>query len=450
MNKLRFGAAGLALAIGACASVESDDQATATFAVTIENIAPWTVLHSGVQAMKTTGASGGAGPGEAFEVSFTAGRNQKVSFATMFGESNDWFFGPGPEGIALYDGNGNPISGDVTSQIQLWDAGTELDQEPAVGNATGPQQPAPDFGAADPDPLVRTVPSIVTLSSGATFARPAIADMIRVTLSAGPNRTFTLHVENASTSTTLVTSQGARPIHLSPIVWATHMTSAPLFDVGMPDRGQGIELVAESGRTANLGDALRGLTGVATPLSPGAFVVHRDGNPFFSLGTADRDAGLENLAEDGNSQRLRTGMKEDAATGIILVDGFDTPVGAHSAAPALAGESYSFTVDAVPGDHLSFVTMFGMSDDWFFSTGPNGIALFDGETPISGEVTDQIGIYDAGTEVDEELAIGVDVGSQQLAPNTGPADPVRQVREVGSAVYGVPTNAHLRVTIAPL
>src|SRR5688572_26117181 len=65
-----------------------------SFRVRIENIAPWTVLKSGLHNTKTTGAAGALSSGEAYELSFTAGAKQSVSFATMLGESNDWFFAP--------------------------------------------------------------------------------------------------------------------------------------------------------------------------------------------------------------------------------------------------------------------------------------------------------------------------------------------------------------------
>ena len=85
-----------------------------------------------------------------------------------------------------------------------------------------------------------------------------------------------------------------------------------------------------------------------------------------------------------------------------------------------------------------------------FATEPEGIALFDDQgNATSGEVTEHIGIYDAGTEIDEELAIGPDTGPQQPAPDTGAADPVHLVREVGAARYGVPASSHLRVTLSP-
>jgi hypothetical protein len=441
MTKAKLLASTLFL-LGACAT-DSDPMmppattAPTAFTLRIENIAPWTVLKSG------TAGTHALAPGDSYDITFTAGKKQSVSFAAMMGESNDWFFGPGPAGIALYDADGNPVSGDVTSQVSLWNAGTEIDQEPAVGDATGPMQSAPDFGAADPDPTVRQIGQTAMLSDGTSFALPPIEQMIKVTLTPGANRMFTLHVENVSTATTLVTSAGARAIHISPAVWALHIAPAPLFTPGEADRAQGLELIAESGRGAMLAGELRSLTGWATPISPGVVAVHREAEPLYALGLADRGEGLEVLAESGNNTVLSAGMR----AAVSSIGAFDTPVGATAKAAAKPGDAFEIAVSGTPGDRVSFASMFGMSDDWFFATGPDGIALFDEDgSPISGEVTEDVGIYDAGTELDEEPAIGADTGPQQAAPDQGPADPIHLVRE---ADYSVPASAHLRVTLTP-
>ena len=438
--------------LGACAAdsdTPDDPMPTATtFKLRIENIAPWSVLKSGVQAMRTNGTSGALGPGQAYEVTFTAGRNQKVSFASMLGESNDWLFATGPAGIALYDSNGTPISGDVTSQIKLYDAGTEIDQEPGVGDAVGPKQPSPDYGAPDPYAMVRELGTVVSLTGGGTFTLPPIASMIKVTITPGANRQFTLRIDNVSTTSTLVTSAGTRDIHISPAVWALHIADAPLYTLGQPDRGQGLELVAESGRSTMLASSLRVLSGWPTLISPGVYVVHHDPEPLYSLGLVDRAQGLERLAEDGNTSMLSDAMTGIAAAGGLLDSGvFEVPVSGDQRAPVRPGDAYELTIDGYPGDHLSFATMFGMSNDWFFATVPEGIALFDADgTPMRGEVTDRIALYDAGTELDQEPAIGADTGPQQSGPNTGALDAVRQVRLVSSST---PASAHLRVTLAP-
>ena len=453
MSKLSLLAASLA-ALGACGTDDTAPTATdpttpTTFRLRIENIAPWTVLKSGTHATRTDGTQGPIGPGQAYEISFTAGRGQKVSFASMLGQSNDWFFGPGPQGIALYDAAGNPRAGDVTSEVYLWDAGTEIDQEPAVGDATGPKQPNPEFGAPDPIAKVRQLGKVVTLTSGQAFTLPAISQMVRVTLVPGANRMFTLRIENVSTATTLVTSEGARGIGMSPPAWAVHIRDGALFDLDQPDRNQGLELIAESGRNVVLGSNLRTLSGPSTPISPGVFAVHRDAEPLYALGLEDLGIGLSWLAEDGNASYLRDSvMTNTRSLQFSAAGGFDTPVGADKAGAARPGSAFEIEVQGVPGDKLSWVSMFGMSNDWFFGTTPDGIALFDewGQ-PVRGDVSKSIAIYDAGTELDQEIAIGADTGPQQAGPNTGAADPIALVRE---AAAPFPASSHLRVTLQPV
>jgi hypothetical protein len=66
----------------------------------------------------------------------------------MMGQSNDWFYAPGESGIELFK-SGKAISGDITSQFMMWNAGTELDQEPGIGSDQGPRQKGPNTGAAE-------------------------------------------------------------------------------------------------------------------------------------------------------------------------------------------------------------------------------------------------------------------------------------------------------------
>ena len=85
----------------------------------------------------------GAGPirpGDSYEFTVTAAPGMKLFMTQMFGQSNDWFYAPGPNGIALFDAKGNAISGDITDQLYLWDAGTEKDEEIGIGPNQGPRQ----------------------------------------------------------------------------------------------------------------------------------------------------------------------------------------------------------------------------------------------------------------------------------------------------------------------
>lgn len=73
----------------------------------------------------------------------------------MFGQSNDWFYAPGANGIALFDAKAVPISGDITDQFYLWDAGTEKDEEIGIGPNQGPRQKGPNTGEAENGPVHR-------------------------------------------------------------------------------------------------------------------------------------------------------------------------------------------------------------------------------------------------------------------------------------------------------
>jgi hypothetical protein len=88
---------------------------------------------------------GGIRPGQVFEFTVNAAPGQQLSIATMFGQSNDWFYAP-VGGISLFDDQGAPKSGDVTSQMVLLNDGSEVDEEPGIGPNQGPRQKAPNTG----------------------------------------------------------------------------------------------------------------------------------------------------------------------------------------------------------------------------------------------------------------------------------------------------------------
>ncbi|MGE0548576.1 MAG: spondin domain-containing protein [Kofleriaceae bacterium] len=440
-------------ALGACTGAEdpaiggqTDD--SVSFTVRIENHAPWTMLKSGAQATKLDGAEGALSPGESYAVTFTAGDGQSINFVTKLAESNDWVFSPGPDGIPLYDAQGAPMVGDVTSYVGLWDIGTEIDQEPGVGDATGTQQRAADVGASDPIASARLLDTEIRLTDGTVFMRPAIADMIGVTLTPGAGREVTLTITNRSTDSTLVTSQGAKPVHLSAVAWSVHTDPAPMFSIGLRDRREGVEQLAEDGVVEPLAETLNALTGVATPISPGIWLIHQAGRPLFIPGERERGRGLEQVAEDGDPSPLYHLLADDPGGRITPVGVFDMPIDAPQPQLAMPGQTYEINLRARPGDSLSFATMFVMSNDWFFATPPEGITLFDRSGQLrDGDLTDHITLYDAGTEADQELGVGADTGPQQLDANTGAYDSLRIVREVMPTRYEPTPDQHLRVTI---
>ncbi|RKH44135.1 spondin domain-containing protein [Corallococcus sicarius] len=446
-RSLRGGAASLAalglLTLSACGS----DTESTRLRVRIENVAPFQQLKSGMFNTKLSGtAPGPLAPGDVYEFSFTAGTNHRLSFVSMFGQSNDWFFGTDPKGIALYS-NGQPLSGDITSQVLLWDAGTEVDEEPGVGPHTGPKQASSTDGpgAQDPNPNVRRLGTPSRLTSGQTFNMPAVASMIRVNLAhEAATRKFTVRIENVSDDrVTLNTSEGIKPVRISPGVWTVSAGNEPLFTEGQKDRGRGLEAIAEMGDVAGLTAVLAPLSGVATPLSPGVYALHTAAAPLFTVGAKDRGQGLEALAEMGDISKLSSAVSMSPPAGVRASGTFNTPVGASTPGAITQGNAYEFDVDALPADRLSFAVMFGQSNDWVFSPDEQGIALFDADgMPVTGDVTSQVSLWDVGTEQDEEVAVGPHQG-----PPEGALDRDNTVRRVPVTQHATPVSQHLRVTI---
>jgi hypothetical protein len=112
-------------------------------------------------------------PGEAYEFYVTAKYGDYLNFATMFVQSNDLFIGPNAMGVALFNDKKGPISGDITKYMDLWDAGTEVNEEPGVGPNQAPRQSGPDTGEVE-NGVVRIVDD--------GYSYPSISDIVLITV----------------------------------------------------------------------------------------------------------------------------------------------------------------------------------------------------------------------------------------------------------------------------
>lgn len=380
---------------------EMEDGGTVT--ITIENIASFPVSDSGVFNTPVDASEPGPVlPGGAYEFSTYAQPGDRLSFATMFVQSNDWFFAPAPEGIELFDSAGDPISGDVTDMVFTYDSGTEADQPVGEGADQAPRQAGPDTGAEDPDANIRSVDR----SAG---------DYVAVTVTPGDDGQFDVRVANTSEMATV-------PSPIAPGVYAVHTADAALFEIGRPDAGDGLEALAEDGNPASLADHLADVTGTSTPLAPGVWAAHEESASLFDLGSPDAGLGLEALAEDGDPSGLAAALAD--VDGVSHSEVFSTPDGASGPGPLLPGESYSFQVPIVEGERLSFATMFVQSNDWIFATPEEGLEL----TSLDGDITDELEIVDLGTEIDQRPGFGADQAPRQAGPATGADDPDNTVR----------------------
>jgi hypothetical protein len=234
---------------------------------------------------------------------------------------------------------------------------------------------------------------------------------------------FAVRVENVSTRTTLTLAKGGGlSMPLSPGVWAVHTGGNPILTPGKVDAGLGLKGLAEAGMADAFDANIARVPGVR------------------SHGVLDHP--MTPVAARG-STASGTGSKSTAAA---MVPAADAPL-------LMSGSRVDFMIDARPGDHLSLAFMLGHSNDGIIGTGATGIALFDASgRPVAGDLTSAIGLWDAGTEVNEQPGVGRNQGMRQGAPTAG--DPERRpVRAMSDAEFGHEwpvASRILRVTIAPV
>jgi hypothetical protein len=345
-----------------------------TYTVTVENVSvDYSFFESGVSSIPEGASEAGpAHPGESFKFSFHAGPNHKLSFATMYGLSNDGFYAPDEGGISLYSG-GSPVTGDITSEITLWDAGTQVNQMP------GPSNP---HNGADENGVVM---KMMDVADGYDYG--TVATNLMASLSYDGSSLFTLTIEVLDGSTTAI----------SPVAWVVHYDGqTPIFEEGVADYDKGLEDLAETGNAGQLGQYLAENSGYVSPVAPVLWILHNKKDmPIFTEGTPDYGDGLETLAETGNPGPLYASlMAAGYETGFQA-----TREGGLGDGPLFPGQMYKFTIEGHVGQSLSFASMLGASNDIFFSTGDEGIKLSNGVA--EKDLTHFIELYDAGTEVNE-------------------------------------------------
>lgn len=187
---------------------------------------------------------------------------------------------------------------------------------------------------------------------------------------------------------------------------------------------------------------LSGDSAVPSALGPGLFALQRERDLLFTAGLADRGLGLEALAEEAAPQALAASMAGDART--IEQGVFDTPDGASGPALASLGETYAFDVTAAPEEGtLTFATMLWETNDRFIAPGGEGIELFlpDGTPHPERDITSVLGLWDAGTEVDEAPGFGPWQAPRQAAAQPGPREGV--VHPFGHGTRAIPSPTQL-------
>ena len=118
--------------------------------------------------------------GQHYEFMISARKGDRLSMAMMVAQSNDGFIATSRDGIDLFDAAARPISGDVTSRLSIWDAGTEVNEEPGAGRNQGLRQGAPHAG----DPERKPVRPMSEAEFGQLW--PATVRIVRVTITPQP------------------------------------------------------------------------------------------------------------------------------------------------------------------------------------------------------------------------------------------------------------------------
>jgi len=361
------------------------------FTVIVKNVStPFEYFAAGAVTIPDGEAEAGpALQGQSFTVSFHAGPGHKLSFATMYGASNDWFYAPDDEGIALFDSNKNPLftntEEDITDMVHLWDAGTEVDG-------------SMDSMESNPIELVSNTEE--NLQAFLTYDN---VSMFTLTINVLPN--------------------SATP--LSPVAWVVHSEDQePIFTESHLDRGMGLEALAETGNPGPLSAHLKMHSGYVSPVAPVLWVVHEKGDmPIFTKGSMDRGLGLDSLAETGNPHELVTNLISMGYN----AGAYAVPDGSNEAGPLFPGDTYTFSFDAKPGQYLSIASMLGKSNDEFFAFGDNGVKLAfgNGGKDITGEVL----LWDAGTEMNEYPGAGIHQGGPEGPNENGQVKPLMHVND---------------------
>ncbi|WP_083564145.1 spondin domain-containing protein [Chryseobacterium carnipullorum] len=387
------------LAFSSCSTDDDTEQAVNDSAtITVENIIDSKALTQ-FGTFKNAGSSPVLNPGESTSFSFYAGKGQTISFAAMYGNSNDLFFAPANPGIKLYQDNGDPVTGNVSSQIRLWDNGTRVNETP------GPSVNHPG-----------TVENPIKNVAEIALSVPAY-QLLKAELTHDGGTKFTLKITNTSGGTANETPISAGVWAVSHISGNTLVKEDPIFTPGKLS-ANGLTDLAETGKTTTLEQYLTGITGPNSPFSPVLVVVYSgNDNPIFKTGENDRGQGLKELSQQGNADVLAAFLKTQSGIKEVYVLKDPATTVLQPRINGNNGGKASQSISARKGDRIALATMYGQSNDWFVASVNNGV---DGST--RGDISSIMGLFDSGTL--QCSFPGAHIGSQ---PAQAESQPVQQL-----------------------
>jgi len=273
-------------------------------------------------------------PGQEIQISFNAQKGQSLMFATMYANSWDLFFAPDNPGIKLFDNNGNPMTGDVSDQVKLWDAGTKKNIDPRRPKASQPKE--------NEDGKVSEISG-----KDGKYNYPKASEMMKLSLSydAAASR-FTLTMHNNTNNTNVQTLFSTGVWAVSNAIDGKPVNDKPFFNPG--DKA-GMELVplAEDGKNKPLGDKLAANTGVYAELSPVVIAIYTgDQNPLLASGGNEMNNDLHQWAQSDDTDNLKKSLESNSNVKSVHVISSATKPGdkADASYNARRGEKIAFAM----------------------------------------------------------------------------------------------------------
>jgi len=215
--------------------------------------------------------------------------------------------------------------------------------------------------------------------------------------------------------------------NISEGAWVVHNAGqVPFFEVG--EFGDLLlKKQAEDNSNAEYREYLEDNSGWFSSLSPGAYTMN---DSLFYIGSLATNA-MESLAEDGDPSGF--------------TDTFDTPVGASGPDVLAPGQSYTFQISATSGDYFSMASKLMETNDWYVGT--QIIPLFQNNKPLTGIITNNFKVYDAGTEIDEYPQLGPNQAPRQPGNNEGPSEDAMLDKEVDESFKIPEISDMIKVTL---
>lgn len=167
----------------------------------------------------------------------------------------------------------------------------------------------------------------------------------------------------------------------------------------------------------------------------------------FRPGQRELGAGFEAFAEDGDTSMLERyysfALAQEDQQQIIVPSHWSGAQTEVSLAPGETRESIVY-----PYHDLQLHIRLSASNDRFLSFGAQGLLMITNGHFAGGDVTNQLKLWDAGTEIDEPLGAGANQPDRQADFNTGSEENgiVHQVSDPALP----PINQLIRVSLTPM